>query len=101
MKKHSRFLFGVLLGFLCAIGVAGYYAYEILYNEILEESAATQVSVEELNVSHPRQLRITVKSINSGQDIRTVTTKSRGRARGGTQVFQRSQLATMQTGTDK
>ena len=78
MTKRSRFLLGGLFGFIAAIGVVAYFAYATFYNQILEESALTQVSVEELNGTHPVQLRIIVKSFNSSQDIRTVTTKMQG-----------------------
>jgi hypothetical protein len=80
VTKRSRFLLGALIGFLAAIGIAAYYAYAPLYNQILEESPVTQVMVEEVNGTQPLQLRITVKSLNSAQDIRTVTAKTQGRS---------------------
>lgn len=61
------------------IGIAAYYAYETFYNQILEQSAITRVKVEELNGTHPLQLKITIQSLNSAQDIRTVTTKRQGK----------------------
>lgn len=78
MTKRSRFFLGLLLVLLATIGIAGYYAYETFFNQILEESAVTQVKVEVLSDAHPVQLRITVKSVNSGQDIRTVTATRHG-----------------------
>ena len=80
MTKRSRLLLGVLIGFLAAAGIAAYFAYETFYNQILEESALTQVRVEELNDAHPVQLRIIVKSMNSSQDIRKVTASTYGRS---------------------
>lgn len=80
MTKRSRFLLGILFGFLAAIGIGAYYAYATFYNQILEESALTQVKVDELNGTHPLQLKITIKTVNSAQDIRTVTTKRHGRS---------------------
>jgi len=76
VTKRSRLLLCVLFGFLAAIGIAAYYAYAAFYNQILEESAITRVRVEELNGTHPLQLRITIESLNSAQDIRAVTTKT-------------------------
>ena len=75
MTKRSRFLPGILFGFLAAIAIAAYYAYATFYNQILEESAMTRVNVEELDGTHPLQLRVTIQSFNSAQDIRTVTAK--------------------------
>jgi hypothetical protein len=80
MTKRSRFVLGILLGLLAGIGIAASYAYATFYNQILEESATTRVKVEELNGTHPLQLRITIQSLNSAQDIRTVTTKSQGKS---------------------
>ena len=78
MTKRSRFLFGLLLAILAAIGIAAYYAYGTFFNQILEESAVTRVRAEEVSGAHPVQLRITVDSLNSGQDIRTVTAARHG-----------------------
>ena len=80
MTKRSRLLLGLLIGFLAAAGIAAYFAYETFYNQTLEESALTQVRVEELNETDPVQLRIIVKSLNSSQDIRKVTASTQGRS---------------------
>ena len=80
MTKRSRFLLGILFGLVAAIGIAAYYAYATFCNQILEKSAMTRVTVEELNGTHPLQLKITIQSLNSGQDIRTVTTKRQGKS---------------------
>lgn len=82
MTKRSRFRLGILFGFLAAIGIAASYAYATFYDQILEESSLTRVKVEELNGTHPLQLRITVQSLNSAQDIRAVTTKRQGESVG-------------------
>jgi hypothetical protein len=78
--KRSRFLLGVLFGLLAVFGIGAYYAYATLYNQILEMSATTRVKADALNGADPLQLRITITSLNSAQDIRTVTTKMHGKS---------------------
>ncbi len=80
MKKRSHFFPLALLGVLAFAGIAAHAAYSTLYNRVLEKPQLSQVGVEEVAGTYPLQLKITVKAVNDWQDIRSVTTVTRGGA---------------------
>jgi hypothetical protein len=80
VKIRSRRFPLVLLGILAFAGIAAHAAYTTLYNRVLDKPELSHLEVEEVPGTQPLQLRIKVKAINDWQDIRSVTTKSRGNA---------------------
>jgi hypothetical protein len=80
VKKRSRILFALVLGFLFLSGNAAYNVYAAFYNHIMERSEAWHLTVEEVDGTHPLQLRITTGTVASAPIIRRVTTKRQGRA---------------------
>ena len=64
--------------FLSLLGFAGYKAYAVFYNQILEQSETWHFEVEEVSSTSPLRLRITTGTIQSAPIIRNVTIEKHG-----------------------
>ena len=78
MKKRHRFLVVFSLALVSIIGLAAYNAYSAFYNHIMEKSEAWHLKVEEVNGTHPLQLRIMIDPLGSAPIIRGVSVKTHG-----------------------
>jgi hypothetical protein len=80
MTKNTR-LHIVLLLLICAaiLGAASWAAHSALYDRVLKRSEAWHLKVEEVPLTHPQQLRITVDPDQGFMVIREVTTRTNGR----------------------
>jgi hypothetical protein len=80
VTKRSKFLIGVLLGLAIGVGAVAYAVWTALYDHIMTTSETLHIDVQEINGTHPLQLKIAVQTAESAPVIRTVTARQRGQS---------------------
>jgi hypothetical protein len=75
--NRFRFLLAILIVFFGTLSIAAFKAYNVFYDQILEQSETWHLRVEEVSGTSPLQIRITTDPYQSAAVIRRVTISRR------------------------